>query len=111
MTAMTTWRTDEPCPVCGAGLFVCDDGSAPVHAECRLCGWSDTWTADQPAPADPCTGEASRAAQWLMTEFELTGQAYADWRARRPLYPDEYQRLQRPRLVRCDQPGSEVRHD
>ena len=37
MSAATAWRTDEPCPVCGTGLTVLDDGSAPT-AECGLCG-------------------------------------------------------------------------
>ena len=46
MTALTVWRTDEPCPVCGTGLFVRDDGQA-MTAECRLCGYADTWTGDQ----------------------------------------------------------------
>jgi hypothetical protein len=45
MTAATEWRTDEPCPVCGTGLIALDDGTS-LAAECRLCGWSDTW-ADQ----------------------------------------------------------------
>ena len=45
MTAVTAWRTDEPCPVCATGLIVVDDG-AKLHAECRLCGWSGTWTID-----------------------------------------------------------------
>ena len=36
MTAATAWRTDGPCPVCGTGLFVLDDGQA-MTAECRLC--------------------------------------------------------------------------
>ena len=47
MTAMTAWRTDEPCPVCATGLILHDDGSSPAWAECRLCGWADTWTGDQ----------------------------------------------------------------
>ena len=38
MTAETAWRTDEPCPVCGTGLIVLDDGTARHGAECRLCG-------------------------------------------------------------------------
>ena len=29
MTAVTAWRTDEPCPVCATGLILHDDGSAP----------------------------------------------------------------------------------
>jgi hypothetical protein len=42
MSPAAEWRTDEPCPVCGTGLIVLDDG-ATVAAECRLCGWSDNW--------------------------------------------------------------------
>jgi hypothetical protein len=29
MTAITTWRTDEPCPVCATGLIMHDDGTSP----------------------------------------------------------------------------------
>ena len=46
MTTITAWRTDEPCPVCATGLILHDDGTSPAWAECRLCGWSDTWTGD-----------------------------------------------------------------
>ena len=28
MTAVTAWRTDEPCPVCATGLIMLDDGSS-----------------------------------------------------------------------------------
>ena len=28
MTAVTAWRTDEPCPVCATGLILHDDGHA-----------------------------------------------------------------------------------
>ena len=28
MTAVTAWRTDEPCPVCATGLIMHDDGVA-----------------------------------------------------------------------------------
>ena len=52
MTAITTWRTDEPCPVCATGLIMHDDGTSPVRVECRLCGWADTWTRDQAAGGD-----------------------------------------------------------
>jgi hypothetical protein len=48
MSPITAWRTDEPCPVCATGLTMLDDGSAPPTYECRLCGWSDTWTSDGP---------------------------------------------------------------
>jgi len=37
------WRTDEPCPVCAAGLYIVGYGEPVQVAECRLCGWSDTW--------------------------------------------------------------------
>ena len=47
MTAITAWRTDEPCPVCATGLILHDNGTSPMWAECRLCGWADTWTSDQ----------------------------------------------------------------
>ena len=40
--APTTWRTDDPCPVCGTGLHATDDGRQ-VAQDCRLCGWSATW--------------------------------------------------------------------
>ena len=46
MSAATVWRTDEPCPVCGTGLFVRDDG-LNMLAECWLCGHADTWTGDE----------------------------------------------------------------
>jgi len=44
--AVTTWRTDDPCPVCGTGLTLHDNGVSEPSAECGLCGWSDTWTGD-----------------------------------------------------------------
>jgi hypothetical protein len=46
MTAVTAWRTDEPCPVCGTGLILHDDGTIAPWGECRLCGWADTWNRD-----------------------------------------------------------------
>ena len=52
MTTLTAWRTDEPCPVCATGLILLDDGTSPPRYECRLCGWSDTWTGDQPDGGD-----------------------------------------------------------
>jgi len=38
MSAATAWRTDEPCPVCGTGLIVLDNG--------------DTWTGDEEVGGD-----------------------------------------------------------
>jgi hypothetical protein len=52
MTAVTSWRTDEPCPVCATGLIFLDDGASAPRAECRLCGWSDTWTSDHATGGD-----------------------------------------------------------
>ena len=43
VTDQTVWRTDEPCPVCAAGLFIVGYGKPVQVAECRLCGWSETW--------------------------------------------------------------------
>ena len=40
------WRTDEPCPVCAAGLFLIGHGEPVQVAECRLCGWSERWELD-----------------------------------------------------------------
>ena len=52
MSAITAWRTDEPCPVCAFSLILLEDGAAPPRYECRLCGWSDTWTGDDPDGGD-----------------------------------------------------------
>ena len=43
VTDLTTWLTDDPCPVCAAGLFLVGRGLAVQVLECRLCGWSETW--------------------------------------------------------------------
>jgi hypothetical protein len=44
MSALTTWRTDDPCPVCGTGLYLTDDPAGnPVAQGLRLCGWSTSW--------------------------------------------------------------------
>jgi endogenous inhibitor of DNA gyrase (YacG/DUF329 family) len=47
MSTLTTWRTDDPCPVCGTGLHTTDNGGAKITQDCPLCGWSTTWAADQ----------------------------------------------------------------
>jgi hypothetical protein len=52
MTAVTAWRTDEPCPVCSTGLTLLDDGTSAPRYECRLCGWSDTWDSTGPDGRD-----------------------------------------------------------
>ena len=68
MTAITAWRTDEPCPVCATGLILHDDGTSPPRAECRLCGWSDTWTGDHADGGEPVTEPAAPAARTTRAE-------------------------------------------
>jgi hypothetical protein len=46
---VTAWRTDEPCPTCGADLTLLDDGSGCLRWECRMCG-------DRPVFDDDPTG-------------------------------------------------------
>ena len=46
MSPATTWRTDDPCPVCGTSLTYTDDGISAITQGCALCGWSATWQAD-----------------------------------------------------------------
>jgi predicted RNA-binding Zn-ribbon protein involved in translation (DUF1610 family) len=46
MTALTRWRTDDPCPVCGTSLITTDDAdSQQTGQDCPLCGWSVIWQA------------------------------------------------------------------
>jgi endogenous inhibitor of DNA gyrase (YacG/DUF329 family) len=45
MSTVTTWRTDDPCPVCGTGLHHTGDGTPAIRQDCPLCGWSATWQA------------------------------------------------------------------
>jgi ribosomal protein S27AE len=47
MTTGTSWRTDEPCPVCATGLIMHHHDDGTLQAECRLCGWAGTWTTDE----------------------------------------------------------------
>ena len=49
MIRVTAWRTDEPCPTCGADLTLLDDGSGDMRWECRMCG-------DRPVFEDDMTG-------------------------------------------------------
>ena len=50
------WRTDEPCPVCAAGLFLVGHGEPVQVAECRLCGWSERWDLTNDAGTDNRNG-------------------------------------------------------
>jgi hypothetical protein len=48
MTGITTWQTDDPCPVCGSHLIeISSPSSARVIQQCRACAWSATWAAPQ----------------------------------------------------------------
>jgi hypothetical protein len=48
MTLLAAWRTDDPCPACGTTLVLLDDGGPGLRAECRSCGYADTWTRADP---------------------------------------------------------------
>ena len=56
---LAVWRTDDPCPVCAAGLFLIGRGLAVQVLECRLCGWSETWdlTADTSTSTSTSTSD------------------------------------------------------
>jgi tRNA(Arg) A34 adenosine deaminase TadA len=43
LTGLTVWATDEPCPVCAAGLLIVGYGEPVQTVECRACGWSEQW--------------------------------------------------------------------
>jgi len=42
------WRTDEPCPSCGTEWCCLDDGLPVALAECRACGYRETWNGTEP---------------------------------------------------------------
>ena len=52
MTTITTWRTDEPCPVCATGLIMHDDGTSPIRLSAVCAAGPDTWTSDQRTGGD-----------------------------------------------------------
>jgi hypothetical protein len=46
MTSITTWRSDDSCPACGAPLIeISGPASDRVIQQCRACAWSVTWAA------------------------------------------------------------------
>ena len=49
------WRTDEPCPVCAAGLVLTGHGEPVQVAECRARGYADRWE----VAADDSGGDAA----------------------------------------------------
>jgi uncharacterized protein (DUF983 family) len=41
MTGTTsTWLASEPCPACGTGLLITDDGTTAITQDCPACGWT-----------------------------------------------------------------------
>jgi len=48
MTSPFAWQADDPCPGCGTGLIVLDDGGLRLTVECRSCGTADTWASGDP---------------------------------------------------------------
>lgn len=52
---VTSWRTDDPCPICGGSLIAADDSNGnQIGQDCRRCGWSATWqTALDLTPSAP----------------------------------------------------------
>jgi hypothetical protein len=40
MNSTRTWLDGDSCPLCGAGLHLCDDGAGPVAQKCPACGWT-----------------------------------------------------------------------
>jgi Zn ribbon nucleic-acid-binding protein len=52
MTLLTAWATDDPCPACGTSLTLLDSDGGREVAECRSCGYADTWTTDQAPGGD-----------------------------------------------------------
>ncbi len=50
MARQATWCTDEECPSCDAEMVLLDDGGPLALAECRSCGYRETWdTINRPA--------------------------------------------------------------
>jgi hypothetical protein len=47
MTIPIAWLADDPCPGCGTGLVLLDDGGPRLTVECRPCGISIIWAATQ----------------------------------------------------------------
>jgi hypothetical protein len=59
--ATDVWRTDDPCPVCAAGLFLVGRGEPVQVLECRLCGWSETWDLTTDTSSETSNGKRGDA--------------------------------------------------
>jgi hypothetical protein len=54
MSALTTWRTDDPCPVCGTGLYLTDDPAGnPVAQDCACAAGPPAGRPAGRLPGDP----------------------------------------------------------
>jgi ribosomal protein S27AE len=49
MTMAAAWLLSEPCPDCGTGLTLLDDGTALARAECSSCGFAEVRAVTVPA--------------------------------------------------------------
>jgi uncharacterized protein (DUF983 family) len=38
-----TWLDSEPCPACGTGLLITDDGTSAITQDCPACGGTMTF--------------------------------------------------------------------
>jgi transcription elongation factor Elf1 len=52
MPKQIIWRTEEPCPSCDAEMVLLDAGLPVVLAECRACGYRETWDAEPETTGD-----------------------------------------------------------
>jgi len=52
MTMLTAWLLGEPCPDCGTGMTLLDDGTASARAECDSCGHVEVRAVTVPAGGD-----------------------------------------------------------
>ena len=48
MPHQNAWQTEEPCPSCGAEMVLLDEGLPEALAECRACGYRETWEGNPP---------------------------------------------------------------
>ena len=57
----TAWATDEPCPSCDAEMVLLDVGLPLALAECRACGYRETW---ESADRDNTDHETTGGDNW-----------------------------------------------
>src|SRR5262245_26080606 len=76
MNTASTWLDSDPCPACGSGLFVTDDGTAAVTQDCPACGWTTTFDLAGQSGVAPVLlivlTEAGQAYQLAFTQLATT---------------------------------------